>query len=168
MKQQLLQTGLAVVALCAAAGCSCEVKFGADVDEAKHDPPVRHVAAAVDPVLQPIAADSGAQPTAAAAVAPSLATEPVGVLSEASLRKTAARHRNELLFCMEQEQTAKPPSLRVQFLVKPDGSVDNEIKVLERSDMPDRLASCMVSALKRWSFERPKGGAARATLLLKR
>ena len=84
------------------------------------------------------------------------------------MSKTAARHRSEVLFCMEQEKTSQPPSLRVQFLVKPDGTVDNKIDVLERSEMPDRLASCLLSALKRWSFEQPKGGAARATLLLKR
>jgi hypothetical protein len=169
MHIHVLQAVVAVV-LSANAACTCEVQLGPGASERapqQHTPEltVTQQASAINPSPPP-----PPPPPAAAAIAAPLAPEPdpTGVLSEASVRKTAARHRNEVLFCMEQEATSQPPSLRVQFLVKPDGSVDNKIDVIERSEMPDRLASCLVSALKRWNFEKPMGGAARATLLLKK
>lgn len=165
MHIHVLQAVVAVV-LSANAACTCEVQLGPGASERasqQHTPEltVTQQASAINP---------SPPPPAAAAIAAPLAREPdpTGVLSEASVRKTAARHRNEVLFCMEQEATSQPPSLRVRFLVKPDGSVDNKIDVIERSEMPDRLASCLVSALKRWNFEKPMGGAAHATLLLKK
>ena len=84
------------------------------------------------------------------------------------MRKTEARHRNELRFCFKQEEPAKgdAPELRVQFVVKPDGLVADEVEVVGRSDVSAKLESCLVRALKRWKFEAPEGGPARATLRL--
>jgi TonB family protein len=110
-----------------------------------------------EPVQQKQPADVAAKPAVGA---------PTGVLSEKSLRKTAGRHRNELKFCIEQDPSnPKSPSMRVQFLVTPTGSVE-AVEVLDRTNMSDRSAMCFVQAVKRWTFEAPKGGSARATLQL--
>jgi TonB family protein len=63
---------------------------------------------------------------------------------------------------------SESPQVRIQFVVLPDGSVHNKVEVLERSQASDKLEMCVIQAVKRWKFEVPKGGPARATLLLKR
>jgi hypothetical protein len=153
------------------AGCTCELTLGPGAhDEA---PPPTHT------VVHSVPAPAVTQQASATALAPKpLAATPVaepppfettGVLSEASVRKTESRHHGELRFCMEQGAApADSPKVRIQFVVKPDGSVHDRIDVLERSDASDKLATCLVQAVKRWKFEQPKDGAARATLLLKR
>jgi TonB family protein len=60
------------------------------------------------------------------------------------------------------------PKVRIQFVVMLSGSVDSKVEVLERSQTSDKLEMCLIQAVKRWKFEAPKGGAARATLLLER
>ena len=160
---KLVATQIVVVlAFFGTAACTCEVSLGspgATADAPRPTAPVpptltQH-AAAIDPAVAPASAPP--QP------------EPTGVLSDASVRKTEARHHNELRFCMEQAATpSDSPQVRIQFVVNDDGSVGDKVEVLERTQASDRVATCLVQAVKRWKFETPKGGAARATLLLKR
>lgn len=164
MKHVTMQIGAVVLALCATAACTCEVSLGSpgantDPPPATPAPTLTQQAAAIDPALAPAVVPASAPPQ----------PEPTGLLSDASVRKTEARHHNELRFCMEQGGAASDaPEVRIQFVVKEDGSVGDKVDVLERTKASDRLATCLVQAVKRWKFETPKGGAARATLLLKR
>lgn len=152
-----------VLSLCATAACTCELSLGSPGANTDAPPP----AAPAPPVLtqQAAAIDPAVAPTPEPPQA-----EPTGILSDASVRKTESRHHNELRFCMEQGGAAASdaPQVRIQFVVKEDGSVGDKVDVLERTQASDKLATCLVQAVKRWKFETPKGGAARATLLLKR
>ena len=162
-RQSVWKVVAALIALGGTAACTCEVSLGspgASDDE-------RPQANAPAPVLTQQA--SATDPAAAPAVNEPPQPEPTGVLSDASVRKTESRHHNELRFCMEQGATpSDSPQVRVQFIVKDDGSVGDKVDVLERTQASDKLAGCLVQAVKRWKFEAPKGGSARATLLLKR
>lgn len=154
-------SAVALVAL--ATACTCEVSLGPGAD---HDaPPTTTVMKSVPapaPVVtqQASAIDPGLKPGKPPAPAPT------GTLSEASVKKTAARHRNELAFCTAQEGTPKA-KMQVGFMVLADGSVHEDIEVIDRAEASDKVKACMISALKRWKFEQPKGGPARATLTLK-
>jgi hypothetical protein len=46
--------------------------------------------------------------------------------------------------------------------------VGDTVEVLEHAGISERLESCLEQALKRWRFDAPRGGSARAQLLLKR
>jgi hypothetical protein len=104
--------------LIANARCSCEVKFGSSADD--HAP--RQSSTAVTRPAAPIVTQQAATIAPAAAdVAAPAPPEPTGVLSEAAVRKTEARHRREVRFCMEQAPSAaESASVRLQFVVKPD------------------------------------------------
>ncbi|HET8937331.1 MAG TPA: AgmX/PglI C-terminal domain-containing protein [Polyangiales bacterium] len=162
MKLVTKQICVVVLAWLGTAACTCEVSLGspgasddAPRPTAPTPPTLTQQAAAIDPAVAPASAPPESEPT--------------GVLADASVRKTEARHHNELRFCMEQGATpSDSPQVRIQFVVKDDGSVGDKVEVLERTQAPDRLATCLVQAVKRWKFETPKGGAARATLLLER
>lgn len=161
MGQQIFRLSAAALATFAAAACTCEVTLGPGARD--QTPPIATVA---KPAQVPVVTQQ------ATAIDPGLKAKPpapeaTGTLSEASVRKTAARHQNELGFCIEQDGTSSA-KMQVGFLVMADGSVHDQIEVLERSDVSDKLRGCLISALKRWKFEAPKGGPARATLTMQR
>lgn len=168
MKSDMQRLAVGVLwGLLGAAGCTCQASIG-QLDPSDDDRPVVSGAAPTVTQHAPASDPAPAQLTAAGIAEPQ-APPPTGQLSDASVRKTEARHHNELRFCMEQgAAAAESPQVRVQFVVKDDGSVADKVDVVERSHASDRLTTCLVQAVKRWKFEAPKGGPARATLLLKR
>jgi hypothetical protein len=161
MGHQVLLLGAAALVTFAAAACTCELSLGPGAND--KTPPTATV---VKPTPVPVVTQQ------ASAIDPGLSPkppvpEPTGTLSEASVRKTAARHQNEVKFCMEQDRTPAA-KMQVGFLVMPDGAVHDQVEVLEHSDVSDKLRGCWIHALKRWRFEEPKGGPARATLTMKK
>ena len=171
MKHDVWQLFALLPALVLGAGCTCELTLGpgAHGEAPSSIKTVRNSVPAPAVTQQASATDPAPKPLAAAPVAEPPPLETTGVLSEASVRKTESRHHGELRFCMAQGAApADSPKLRIQFVVKPDGSVHDRIDILDQSDVSDKLARCLMQAVKRWTFEKPQGGPARATLLLKR
>jgi hypothetical protein len=163
MVDQIFRGSAAVFAMTAAVACTCELTLGPGASDAPSPP----TTIAMQPMPAPTVVTQNASAIDPGLKSKPLAPEPTGTLSEASVRKTAGRHHNEVGFCIEQDGTPTA-KMRVGFLVMPDGSVHSDIEVLERSDLSQKLESCMISSLKRWKFEAPKGGPARATLTMQR
>lgn len=149
-----------------AAACTCELTLGPGTSQ--DAPPTTTVMSPAHsaPVVEPVGPQQVSTTDLGLKGTPAL-PEATGTLTDASVRKTAARHQNEVKFCMEQDGT-KTAKLQVAFLVMPDGKVHEQIDEIERSGVSDKLRGCLLMALKRWKFEAPQGGPALATLTMHR
>jgi len=167
MRHRIWKLSTALLATLAAAACTCELTLGPGAED---DAPMPTPAPA--PMTLPTNVPGPVVTQQASAIDPAIkpkpsAPEPTGTLSAASIRKTVARHKGEVSFCSEQAGTPAA-KMQVSFVIMTDGSVHEAIEATELSDVSDKLRGCWISALKRWKFEAPKGGPARATLSLPR
>jgi len=90
----------------------------------------------------------------------SATAEVQGSLSKEVIRRIINRHRNEVLFCYEQELNTRPGlqgRVAVKFIIAPSGEVMNA--VVDNSNMGSvKVEQCIAQAVRRWSFPAPEGG----------
>lgn len=83
-----------------------------------------------------------------------------GSLSKETIRRVVHRYLNEVRFCYEEELRRRPDlagRVSVRFLIGQDGSVGSALAA-ESTMESARVASCIVDAVRRWSFPAPEGG----------
>ena len=83
-----------------------------------------------------------------------------GSLSKEVIRRVVRRHINEVKFCYEQQLNARPDlegRVTTKFVISPTGSVQSAI-VANSSLRNQAVESCIVQALRRWTFPAPDGG----------
>jgi TonB family protein len=89
-----------------------------------------------------------------------------GTLSRETIRRVVRRHLNEVRFCYEQALTQGRElqgRVSVKFVISPIGSV--QTAALSSSTIADtKLDSCVVAAVRRWTFPTPEGGGVVVTL----
>jgi TonB family protein len=83
-----------------------------------------------------------------------------GSLSKDVIRRVINRHRNEVLFCYEQELNSRPGlqgRVAIKFIIAPSGEVLNA--AVDNSNMGSvKVEQCIAQAVRRWSFPAPDGG----------
>jgi len=83
-----------------------------------------------------------------------------GSLSREVIRRVIRRHINEVRFCYEQELNARPDlegRVLVSFIISPTGAVQSAT-VGNSTINNARVESCIVTAVRRWTFPAPDGG----------
>ncbi|MFW2389375.1 MAG: TonB family protein [Polyangiales bacterium] len=83
-----------------------------------------------------------------------------GSLSKEVIRRVVRRHINEVKFCYEQQLNARPDlsgRVTTRFLISPTGSVQSAM-VASSSLRNEAVESCIVRAVRRWTFPAPDGG----------
>ncbi len=83
-----------------------------------------------------------------------------GSLSKEVIRRVVHRHINEVKFCYEQQLNARPDlqgRVTTKFVISPTGSVQSAM-VESSSLRNEAVESCIVSAVRRWTFPAPDGG----------
>ncbi len=83
-----------------------------------------------------------------------------GSLSKEVIRRVVRRHINEVKFCYEQQLNARPDlsgRVTTKFVISPTGSVQSAM-VGSSSLRNEAVESCIVSAVRRWTFPAPDGG----------
>jgi hypothetical protein len=83
-----------------------------------------------------------------------------GSLDKEIIRRVVRLHMNEVKFCYDQElvrSTGLGGRVSVQFLIAGNGQVINSF--VQSTTMNNvRVESCVVGAVKRWTFPKPEGG----------
>jgi len=83
-----------------------------------------------------------------------------GQLDKEIIRRVIRRHINEVKFCYDQELEKQPElkgRIAVQFTIAPTGQVVTS--VMQSSTIGSRrVESCVVKAVRRWEFPKPRGG----------
>jgi TonB family protein len=83
-----------------------------------------------------------------------------GSLDKEIIRRIIRKHMNEVKYCYEQELVKKQDlqgRIAVQFTIAATGQVVTS--VLQTSSMANRrVENCVVQAVRRWEFPKPKGG----------
>lgn len=83
-----------------------------------------------------------------------------GSLSKEVIRRVVHRHINEVKFCYEQQLNARPDlsgRVTTRFVISPTGSVQSAM-VASSSLRNEAVESCIVNAVRRWTFPAPDGG----------
>jgi TonB family protein len=83
-----------------------------------------------------------------------------GSLSKEVIRRVVRRHINEVKFCYEQQLNARPDlsgRVTTRFVISPTGSVQSAM-VANSSLRNEAVESCIVRAVRRWTFPAPDGG----------
>jgi TonB family protein len=83
-----------------------------------------------------------------------------GSLSKEVIRRVVRRHINEVKFCYEQQLNARPDlsgRVTTRFVISPTGSVQSAM-VGSSSLRNEAVESCIVRAVRRWTFPAPDGG----------
>ncbi|MGB8332570.1 MAG: TonB family protein [Polyangiales bacterium] len=83
-----------------------------------------------------------------------------GSLSKEVIRRVVHRHINEVKFCYEQQLNARPDlqgRVTTKFVISPTGSVQSAM-VDTSSLRNEAVESCIVRAVRRWTFPAPDGG----------
>lgn len=83
-----------------------------------------------------------------------------GSLSKEVIRRVVRRHINEVKFCYEQQLNARPDlqgRVTTRFVISPTGSVQSAM-VASSSLRNEAVESCIVRAVRRWTFPAPDGG----------
>jgi len=83
-----------------------------------------------------------------------------GSLSKEVIRRVVRRHINEVKFCYEQQLNARPDlqgRVTTRFVISPTGSVQSAM-VGSSSLKNEAVESCIVRAVRRWTFPAPDGG----------
>jgi TonB family protein len=83
-----------------------------------------------------------------------------GSLSKEVIRRVVHRHINEVKFCYEQQLNARPDlqgRVTTKFVISPTGSVQSAM-VDSTSLRNEAVESCIVRAVRRWTFPAPDGG----------
>ncbi len=83
-----------------------------------------------------------------------------GSLSKEVIRRVVRRHINEVKFCYEQELNKNPDlegRVVVKFIIAASGAVQSAV-VASSSIHNSRVESCVVQAVRRWTFPKPEGG----------
>lgn len=83
-----------------------------------------------------------------------------GSLSKEVIRRVVRRHINEVKFCYEQQLNARPDlqgRVTTRFVISPTGSVQSAM-VADSSLRNAAVESCIVQAVRRWTFPAPDGG----------
>lgn len=83
-----------------------------------------------------------------------------GSLSKEVIRRVVRRHINEVKFCYEQQLNARPDlqgRVTTKFVISPTGSVQSAM-VASSSLRNEAVESCIVRAVRRWTFPAPDGG----------
>ena len=83
-----------------------------------------------------------------------------GSLSKEVIRRVVRRHINEVKFCYEQQLNARPDlqgRVTTRFVISPTGSVQSAM-VANSSLRNQAVESCIVRAVRRWTFPAPDGG----------
>ena len=83
-----------------------------------------------------------------------------GSLSKEVIRRVVRRHINEVKFCYEQQLNARPDlqgRVTTKFVISPTGSVQSAM-VGSSSLRNEAVESCIVRAVRRWTFPAPDGG----------
>jgi len=83
-----------------------------------------------------------------------------GSLSREVIRRVIRRHINEVRFCYEQQLIQDPDlegRVTVAFIISPTGAVQSaSVRASTLND--SRVESCIVQAVRRWTFPAPDGG----------
>jgi TonB family protein len=83
-----------------------------------------------------------------------------GELDKDIIRRIVRNHINEVRYCYNQALARDPNAagrVAVQFTIGPTGKVAGA--VVQESSLPDRgSANCIATAVKRWSFPKPRNG----------
>lgn len=83
-----------------------------------------------------------------------------GSLDKEIIRRIIRSHMNEVKYCYEQQLTTHADlagRISVQFAISPTGQVLTS--VMQSTTMSNvQVESCVVNAVKRWSFPKPEGG----------
>jgi TonB family protein len=84
-----------------------------------------------------------------------------GAIDKELIRRILRRHINEMRFCYEKELT-NFPSLRAHLLLAFTVGADGQVTAADSRGAAGapRVASCVVAAVRRWEFPRPKDGNA--------
>lgn len=83
-----------------------------------------------------------------------------GSLSKEVIRRVVRRHINEVKFCYEQQLNSRPDlqgRVTTRFVISPTGSVQSAM-VASSSLRNQAVESCIVRAVRRWTFPAPDGG----------
>ena len=83
-----------------------------------------------------------------------------GSLSKEVIRRVVRRHINEVKFCYEQQLNARPDlqgRVTTKFVISPTGSVQSAM-IGSSSLRNEAVESCIVRAVRRWTFPAPDGG----------
>jgi TonB family protein len=83
-----------------------------------------------------------------------------GSLSKEVIRRVVRRHINEVKFCYEQQLNTRPDlqgRVTTKFVISPTGSVQSAM-VGSSSLRNEAVESCIVRAVRRWTFPAPDGG----------
>jgi TonB family protein len=83
-----------------------------------------------------------------------------GSLSKEVIRRVVRRHINEVKFCYEQQLNARPDlngRVTTRFVISPTGSVQSAM-IASSSLRNEAVESCIVRAVRRWTFPAPDGG----------
>ncbi len=83
-----------------------------------------------------------------------------GSLSKEVIRRVVRRHINEVKFCYEQQLNARPDlsgRVTTRFVISPTGSVQSAM-IGSSSLRNEAVESCIVQAVRRWTFPAPDGG----------
>ena len=83
-----------------------------------------------------------------------------GSLSKEVIRRVVRRHINEVKFCYEQQLNSRPDlqgRVTTKFVISPTGSVQSAM-VGSSSLRNEAVESCIVRAVRRWTFPAPDGG----------
>ncbi len=83
-----------------------------------------------------------------------------GSLSKEVIRRVVRRHINEVKFCYEQQLNSRPDlqgRVTTRFVISPTGSVQSAM-VGSSSLRNEAVESCIVRAVRRWTFPAPDGG----------
>jgi TonB family protein len=83
-----------------------------------------------------------------------------GSLSKEVIRRVVHRHINEVKFCYEQQLNARPDlqgRVTTKFVISPTGSVQSAM-VDSSTLRNEAVESCIVRAVRRWTFPAPDGG----------
>ena len=82
-----------------------------------------------------------------------------GSLPREVIQRVVRRHMNEIRYCYERELVRDPTlrgTVRLSFVIGPDGRVVSA--TAERGDLPEGVTSCVVAAVRRWTFPAFDGG----------
>jgi len=83
-----------------------------------------------------------------------------GSLDKEIIRRIIRRHINEVKYCYEQELVKKPDlsgRIAVQFTIAATGQVVTSVMQTSSVGSP-KVENCVVQAVRRWEFPKPKGG----------
>ncbi len=83
-----------------------------------------------------------------------------GSLDKEIIRRIIRRHINEVKYCYEQELVKKPDlqgRIAVQFTIAATGQVVTSVMQNSSVGSP-RVENCVVQAVRRWEFPKPRGG----------